>query len=64
MRARETARELTREGTHGLDAYKKPELVELAATMDIEKRTDMTKDELVDAIMKAARQRTRQGVRS
>ena len=62
--AKHTARELDRETTDGgLDAYKKPELVELAASVGIEKSTNMTKDELVDAIMKAAR-RQGQGVRS
>jgi chromosome segregation ATPase len=59
--AKHTARELDRETTDGgLDAYKKPELVELAASVGIEKRTNMTKGELVDAITKAARQRARQ----
>src|SRR5215217_6527796 len=62
--AKQTARELDREGTDGLDAYKKPELVELAATIGIENRTDMTKTELVDAITKAARRRAAQGARS
>jgi hypothetical protein len=62
--AKQTARELDREGTDGLDAYKKPELVELAASIGIEKRTDMTKDELVEAITQAARSRARQGARS
>jgi hypothetical protein len=60
--AKHTARELDRETTDGgLDAYKKPELVELAASVGIEKRTNMTKGELVDAITKAARQRARHG---
>jgi hypothetical protein len=62
--AKHTARELDRETADGgLDAYKKPELVELAASIGIEKRTSMTKDELVDAITKAAR-RPKQGVTS
>jgi hypothetical protein len=61
--AKQTARELDREGTDGLDAYKKSELVELAASIGIEKRTDMTKDELVEAITQAARRRGRQGAR-
>jgi hypothetical protein len=62
--AKHTARELDRETTDGgLDACKKPELVELAATVGIEKRTNMTKGELVDAIMKAARRQS-QGARS
>jgi colicin import membrane protein len=60
--AKHTARELDRETTDGgLDAYKKPELVELAASIGIENRTNMTKPELVDAITKAARRRARQG---
>ena len=60
--ARRTARELDRETVDGgLDAYKKPELVELAAGIGIENATSMTKGELVDAITKAARVRTRQG---
>jgi hypothetical protein len=63
--AKRTARELDRETTDGgLDAYKKPELVELAASIGIEKRTNMTKGELVDAITKAARRRARQGASS
>jgi chromosome segregation ATPase len=62
--AKQTAWELDREGTDGLDAYKKSELVELAAGIGIEKRTDMTKDELVEAITQAARRRARQGARS
>ena len=58
--AKNTARELDRETTDGgLDAYKKPELVELAASVWIEKRTNMTKGELVDSITKAARQLAR-----
>ena len=63
--AKDTARELDRETTNGgLDAYKKPELVELTATIGIDKRSSMTKGELVDAITKAARRRARQGARS
>jgi hypothetical protein len=62
--ARQTARKLDREGTNGLDAYKKSELVELAASIGIEKRTDMTKDELVGAITQAARERAKGGARS
>ena len=62
--ARHTARELDRETVNGgLDAYKKPELVELAASIGIQNRSSMTKDELVDAITKAAR-RAKQGARS
>jgi chromosome segregation ATPase len=60
--AKHTARELDRETSDGgLDAYKKPELVELATSIGIEKGTNMTKGELVDAITKAARRRARQG---
>jgi Rho termination factor, N-terminal domain len=57
--AKETARELSRDGSDGLNSYRKPELVDLAATMDIENRTEMRKDELVSAIMRAARERAR-----
>ena len=39
----------------GLQSYNKPELVELAASIGIEGRTNMTKNELVDAIAKASR---------
>jgi hypothetical protein len=63
--AKRTARELDRETTDGgLDAYKKPELVELAASIGIENRTNMTKAELVDAISTATRRRTSQGANS
>jgi hypothetical protein len=62
--AKRAAHELEREGTNGLDAYKKPELVELAATIGIEGRTDMTKDELIDAITKAPRRRARGAAKS
>jgi colicin import membrane protein len=61
-RAKETAREL--DASNGLDAYKKPELVQLAASIGIEKGANMTKDELLDVITKAARQQARQGARS
>jgi chromosome segregation ATPase len=62
--AKQAARELDRETTEGgLDAYRKPELVELASTIGIEGRSSMTKDELVDAITKQARRHTRQGAR-
>jgi hypothetical protein len=62
--AEETARELNRETTDGgLDAYRKPELVELASTIGIEGRSSMTKNELVDAITKQARRRATQGAR-
>ena len=53
--AKQAAQRLEQEGTNGLDAFKKPELVELASTIGIEGRTEMTKDELVDAITSAAR---------
>jgi Rho termination factor, N-terminal domain len=62
--AKQTAGQLSQEGTNGLDAYKKPELIALAASIGIEKRTEMTKGELVDAITKAARRRAREGARS
>jgi hypothetical protein len=63
--AKHTARELDRETTDGgLDAYKKPELVELAASIGIAERTNMTKGELVDAITKAARRRASEGASS
>jgi len=56
--ARQTARQLDQETTNGgLKSYSKPELVELAASMDIPKRTSMTKDELVRAIARASRKR-------
>jgi hypothetical protein len=51
---------LDREETNGLDAYKKTELVELAAGIGIKGRAGMTKGELVDAIMDAARGRARE----
>ena len=41
--------------TADLESYNKPELVELAASIGIEGRTNMTKGELVDAIAKASR---------
>ena len=53
--AKRTARELARNETNGLDAYKKTELVELAAGIGIKGRGGMTKGELVDAIKKASR---------
>jgi len=39
----------------GVEPFNKQELVELAASIGIENRTSMTKDELVDAIAKATR---------
>ena len=63
--AKHTALELDRTTTDGgLDAYESPELVELAASIGIENRSNMTKPELVDAIMKAARRQARQRVAS
>ena len=58
--AKQTARELELETIDGLDSYRKPELVELAAGIGIEGRTTMTKSELLDAITKATRGRRRQ----
>jgi colicin import membrane protein len=53
--AKSTAQELKR-GTNGnLESYNKPELIDLASSMGIEGRTNMTKAELVDAIAKASR---------
>jgi hypothetical protein len=53
-----TARELDRSPTNGdLRSYNKQELVELAASMDIAGRSQMTKDELVSAIRRASRGR-------
>ena len=62
--ANRTSRELADDHGNGLDSYKKPELVELAGSIGIRGRTDMTKGELVDAIMTAARRSARQGARS
>jgi hypothetical protein len=62
--AMQTARELDRGGTDGLDAYRKPELVELAASIGIEGRSTMTKAELVDTITEAARRSATRGARS
>jgi hypothetical protein len=56
--AKQTARELERNPANGgLESYNKPELVELAASIGVEGRTNMTKDELVAAIAKASRTR-------
>ena len=55
---RRTARGLDPEPTNGgLESYNKPDLVELAASIGIEKRTKMTKAELVEAITNASRRR-------
>ncbi len=54
--AKHTARELERDSTNGgLSSHNKPKLIELAASIGIEKRNTMTKGELVDAIAKASR---------
>jgi colicin import membrane protein len=54
--AKHTARSLAWDvADGGLESYNKPELVELAAGIGIEKRTTMTKGELVEAIAKATR---------
>jgi DNA repair exonuclease SbcCD ATPase subunit len=54
--ARHTAKQLQRKQTNGdLGSYPKPALVELAASIGIEKRTTMTKSQLVDAISRAER---------
>jgi hypothetical protein len=61
--AKQTARELNRDTTNGgLKSYNKPELVELAASIGIERRTEMTKGELVDAITRASRQRRKEAI--
>jgi colicin import membrane protein len=53
--AKHTARELDRDPTNGgLESYRKPELVDLAASIGIEGRTNMTKVELIEAIAKAS----------
>jgi DNA repair exonuclease SbcCD ATPase subunit len=62
--AKQTARVLESEAPDGLDARRKPELVELAASIGIENSAGMTKGELVEVITKAARQRARQGAHS
>ena len=54
--AKDTARKLEQEAANGgLESYHKQELVELAASIGIEGRTNMTKGELVEAIAKASR---------
>jgi hypothetical protein len=52
--ARRTVRELEPDNG-GLESRSKAELVQLAASVGIESRTHMTKNELVDAIAKASR---------
>jgi colicin import membrane protein len=55
-RSKTTAKRTVRELTDGsLESRNKAELLDLAATIDIEGRTQMTKAELVDAIAKASR---------
>ena len=55
--AKRTARELQRNPSNGnLKSYNKPELVELAASIGIEGRTTMSKNELVDAIREGVAQ--------
>jgi hypothetical protein len=50
------ARELERAPADGdLESYSKPDLVDLASSMNIEGRATMTKAELIDAIAKASR---------
>jgi hypothetical protein len=52
----DTAQQLQRTDANGdLASYNKPALVELAASIGIEKRATMTKSQLVDAIGQAAR---------
>jgi colicin import membrane protein len=54
--AKHTVRELDRNPTNGgLESYKKPELIALAATVGVEGHTSMTKGELIDAIAKTSR---------
>jgi type I site-specific restriction-modification system R (restriction) subunit len=56
--AKHAARQLNRDTANGgLKSYNKPELVELAASMDIQGRSSMTKGELVQAITRASRKR-------
>jgi colicin import membrane protein len=54
--AKQTVRELNRNPRNGgLKSYNKPELLELAASIGVEGRTNMTKGELVKVITSAAR---------
>jgi chromosome segregation ATPase len=55
--AKHTARELRDTTNGGLKSYNKPELVDLAASIGIKRRTNMTKDELIDAITRVSRKR-------
>ena len=69
QRSAATSRRIADEGGDGapmnedLQEYKKSELVELASTIGIEGRTNMTKDELVAAIRKASRRTRARGTR-
>ena len=54
--AKQTVRKLDSDRSNGgLQSYNKSELLELAASIGIEGRTNMSKGELVDAITKASR---------
>ena len=54
--AKTTAQRLRSDQVNGdLDSHKKHELLELAAAIDIEGRTNMTKAELISAIKHASR---------
>lgn len=53
--AKQTVRELNRNPRNGgLKSYNKPELLDLAASMGVEGRTNMTKGELVEVLTRAA----------
>jgi hypothetical protein len=67
-RSAATARRTAGEGnspmtSEDLQSYTKSELVEFASTIGIEGRTNMTKDELVQAIRKASRGTRTRGTR-
>jgi colicin import membrane protein len=68
-RSAATTRRTADEGGDGpmtneeLQSYTKPELVSFASTIGIEGRTNMTKDELVDAIRKASHRARARGTR-
>jgi alpha-galactosidase/6-phospho-beta-glucosidase family protein len=57
--AKQTARRRVQRESHngGLESYSKAAVVELAASIGIEGRTNMTKPELVDAIAKTSQGR-------
>jgi hypothetical protein len=63
LRARAAAAEQAARGPIGLDAYKKPELVEVAASLGVRTRSMMTKHELVEAITTNSR-RASQGAKA